>query len=335
MRFLPLVFFFPLFVCPHVEAAPPAGSFRLVRSMIGPSPKQQQAKFVHHQTDHRSPYPQSHAWDVFFACEAPTGNHVLTAFWKQPGGRIATISPDLKIETHTPELNAYWVYQLVPEMASGVWTVDVSIDGEPAGSQPFELVVSEKPKPNFNDPAALQLTPTLDAIYKATLPSMVWVHRLDEAGRRTDTAQGFVIGPNNVATAFQAIDSATHLEIEFANGRQVRAGELWTCNRLQDWAFIKVDTGGVAPLPRGNSKDVKIGERLIVFNVETDLRVSSVASISGRNELSRTLGNVFRFRLPPARKRLVDPSWIYLARSSGSSAEASRRVRGFSGATFR
>ncbi len=90
---------------------------------------------------------------------------------------------------------------------------------------------------------------------------------MDAAGTRLDSSDGFVYAPNLVATSFEAIDSAAHLEIEFANGRRVKNDAVTACSRLQDWALLRVDTAGVLPLPRGNPADVKIGERLPVYDV--------------------------------------------------------------------
>ena len=118
MLFLPMLVLLWLLLCPHAEASPPAGSFRLIRSLSGPSGKVVQSRFVFDETRHRFVYPQDSSLVVYFEWEAPPGNHVLTGLWKGPDGRTATISPDIRMETKTTELNAYWIYQIVPTMTS-------------------------------------------------------------------------------------------------------------------------------------------------------------------------------------------------------------------------
>ena len=111
---------------------------------------------------------------------------------------------------------------------------------------------------------------------------MVWIYKLDEAGRRTDTASGFVFQPNRVATAFQAIDAATRLELEFATGRRLVLNKVLGWSRTGDWAVLEADTGSLLPIGRGDPKKVAVGERLIVFNVESNARVIGGVDIAGR-----------------------------------------------------
>ncbi len=89
---------------------------------------------------------------------------------------------------------------------------------------------------------------------------------------RTDgglsSSNGFVIGKDRIATSFQAIDSASALDIEFANGRVARTQEIWNVNRLQDWAVVKADTQDVPALAPEAPATSYVGERLMVFNVE-------------------------------------------------------------------
>lgn len=157
------------------------------------------------------------------------------------------------------------------------------MDGHPAGSHAFEIAGMEEPKREVAPAAAaLPKQPTLDEIFKTTIPSMVWIQKLDGAGRRIDTLSGFVIGPNQIATAFQSIDAATALEIEFGNGRKSMTVEVQRWSRTGDWAILKVDTGSSPSIPRGDPKSVAVGERLIVFNVEGSARVIGGVDISGK-----------------------------------------------------
>jgi len=231
---------------------------------------------------------------VYFEWQAAVGDHTLVATWKGPDGRVVSISPDVKIQTKNENLNAYWQFLIAPGIASGVWTCEIKIDGEPAGSQAFELVVpavERAPEPPPQQPDH----PTMDQIYKKVTPSLVWVYALDADGTRLDTSDGFVWGTNLVATSFSAVDSAAHLELEFANGRRVKTDEVMVCSRLGDWALLRVDTSGVSALTLGNPADVKISDRLPVFNVQPNhVREFGGVDVTGR-QTANNANSLIRF----------------------------------------
>jgi len=135
-------------------------------------------------------------------------------------------------------------------------------------------------QPPVAEPAKL---PTLDELYRSAIKSLVWVHKLDKTGARMDTTSGFVVAPECVLTAFQSIDMATALEIEFADGTGSRTDEILAVSRLRDWALVKAGTRGVSPLQIGKSDSVVIGEQAIVFSVGSGaLRTISAVDIAGR-----------------------------------------------------
>src|SRR5579872_4187432 len=158
-----------------------AQDFRLIKSLSGPSGKVDGSKFLFDETRTRFVYPADKSFIVYFEWEAPPGTHVLSGIWKQPDGRVAFMSPDIKMEG-TKDLNCYWTFELSPGLMSGIWSLEVRIDGRPAGSHPFEIVAPEIAKP-----ASLPEAPkpmSLDQIFRLASPALVWVHKLDEAGRR-------------------------------------------------------------------------------------------------------------------------------------------------------
>ncbi len=58
---------------------------------------------------------------------------------------------------------------------------------------------------------------------------------------------------------------------------------MWVVNRVQDWAVIKAPTETIAPLKRGDAEKAPVGERLIVYNVETSAnRVIGGVDFGGR-----------------------------------------------------
>src|ERR1700682_912814 len=238
-------------------------AIRMLRSLAGPSGKASGSRFIFEEMRDRFVYPQDKSLIVYFEWDAPPGLHVLTGIWKQPDGRASSMSPDVKVETANRELRCYWQYLLAPGLPNGVWTLEVRIDGQPAGSHSFVLISIEQPKPAVEPPPVPAAPPTLDEIFRKTSRSLVWIYKLDESGRRTDTATGFIIDPNRIATAFQAVDSAARLEIEFPGGRKVTVDALLAFSRNGDWAVLRADTGDLPPIPRGDPRTVAVGERLI------------------------------------------------------------------------
>lgn len=260
---------------------------KLLRSVSGPSGKTVGNEFILDGTRNRFVYPTDSSFVIYFQWEAPPGEHVLTGIWKRPDGSIASISPDVKVQTTSNALNCYWIFELTPGLPNGVWTLEVRVDGQPSGSHPFEIAGMQ--------PRSTQ--PTVDQIFKSVGPSLVWIRKIDETGRKSDPTTGFVIQPHAIATAFQSIDSAKALEIEFAGGRKVKTDQVLALSRMGDWAILDVDTGSLPPLARGNPKAVSVGERLLAFNVDSDVRVIGGVDIGGQNSLP---GYGVRIQLAPA-----------------------------------
>jgi S1-C subfamily serine protease len=268
------------FSVPVYSQVPAGSSIRMLRSLSGPSGKHVGTKFVLDEMRNRFVFPQDSSLTVYFEFQAPKGDYTLTAYWKDPQGRTAGISPDIKIQTVTNELNCYWVFMIDANRPSGVWTAEIRINGEPVGSHSFELTVPPPPKPPDADTPA---PPKLDEIYRTAVQSLVWVYKLDKAGQRIDTSTGFVVGPGSVLTAFQSIDAAAGIEIEFANGAKFSTDEILAFHRLQDWALVKAETRGVPPLQIGKSDAAVIGGQSIVFGLGPgSSRTIGYIDISGR-----------------------------------------------------
>lgn len=242
--------------------APQTPAPRLVRSVAGPSGVLRGAQFVVEDVRNRFVYPQDRSLTIYFEWEFTPGEHVLTATWRQPDGRIVSVSPDVKVQTTTSAVNCYWIFGIAPTLAAGTWSVEIRIDGQPAGSHAFELAGV--------DPAGGRMT--LDEVFKKYAASIVRIHRMDETGRRMDIGTGFVLAPNAVATAFQVVDSATTLEVEFSDGRRVPTVDTLAVSRLGDWAVLRVDTASLIPVPVADQRPVPVGARLAFFDESAGTR---------------------------------------------------------------
>ena len=148
-------------------------------------------------------------------------------------------------------------------MGNGTWTVEIRVDGQPSGSHSFELAGV--------DPAGGRFT--LDQVFKTYGPAIVGVHKLGDDGRRIDSGSGFVVATNAVATAFQAIDGADGVEVEFADGRKDQSAEVLAASRLGDWAVLRVETRSIRPIPRTGADPVAVGGRLAAFAIDSGTRL--------------------------------------------------------------
>jgi hypothetical protein len=259
---------------------------RLVRALSGPSGKVVGQNFVLDETRTRFVYPQDRSLTVYFEWEFTPGDHELIATWIRPNGQVASISPAVRIQSASKELKSYWLFEIAPTLSTGAWTVAVSIDGQPAGSHGFEIAGTSDTGGRI----------TLDHVFKAYGPSMVSVHRLDDAGRRVDSSNGFVVATDAVATSFQSIDAAGGLEVEFADGRRVRTADVWAVSRLGDWTVLKVETQGIPALPRGDAQNIPVGSRLATFGDDSGTRVVVPVDVGA---VSAVGGHAARIRFSP------------------------------------
>jgi S1-C subfamily serine protease len=263
-----------------------AEEIRLIRSLSGPSGKVIASDFAFDETRNRFVYPRDRSFVVYFVWAAPTGSHTLTAIWKQPDGRVGSISPDVRMVSEGGELKCYWNYNLAGGMLEGIWTVEIRIDGQPAGSHALEIVgtapiAEQRPTTTPEN----KQRPTLDEIFRTVSASLATVHKLDEDGRRVDTASAFVMAKNRVATSFQAVDGSSRLRLQFNGGRTAETDELLHYSRTGDWAVMQIDTGDIPALAFGEPAKVAVGDRLIAFNVENGARVIGGVDISGRRDV--------------------------------------------------
>ena len=242
---------------------------KMVRSLSGPSGKVVGSDFQFDETRNRFVFPQDQTLTVFFEWDVPAGDHVLTATWKQPDGRVASVSPDVRIQTSSSKLASYWIFTITPNLPIGAWTVEIKVDGYPAGSHAFELA---------GVGTATDLM-TLDKVFTTYAPSVVRIHKIDAAGRPFDSSSGFVIAPNAIATAFQSIDSAARVEIEYPDGRKVQTDAVLAHSRLDDWAILKADNGAVPAIPLAEAGSVRVGSRLAAMPLESGTRVVTPVSV--------------------------------------------------------
>lgn len=274
------------------QPAQPTATCRFLRSSSGPAGRVAGARYVLDETRSRFVYPADRTVVVYFEWQARPGRQVLSGIWKHPDGKGRVLSDDIRLDTAAPEFGAYWTLNLSENLEAGVWELEVRVNGQPCGSHFFELAMPAKPEaaaapsapPEPAAPTPGRPAKSLDETYRS-VASVVWVHKRDATGRRFDTTSGFVIAPGRVLTAFQSVDSAASVEVEFHDRQKVTIESLAAWDRNRDWAILATDTGTRAPLALGNAEEVPVGERVVVFNVEAGLsRAIGGVDLTGRGD---------------------------------------------------
>jgi hypothetical protein len=289
----------------------------LLRALSGPSGRVVGAKFVFDETRNRFVFPQDTTLTVYFEWDTPPGDYALTATLRQPDGVVASIAPDVKVQTSTRELNCYWLFEIRDYYQPGIWTIDVRIGGRPAGTHAVEIVGVSPSRGKL----------TVNEVFTRYQASIVRVNKLDSEGRRIDVSTGFVIASGAVATAFQAIDAGAGADVEFADGRRAPASHVLAHSRLGDWAVLKVDTGAAAPLPRTRASEVIVGSTLVALAVENDVRTVTrvdVRASSAQGIYGRRIQIEPRFDLPQTGAPLVDEQGDVVGILGGSLTPGSR-----------
>ncbi|MCW5965931.1 MAG: trypsin-like peptidase domain-containing protein [Bryobacterales bacterium] len=274
-----------------------APQLRLLGAASGPSGKSVGERFEFHEERKRFIVPQDKSVIIYMEWEGPAGEQRITGIWKKPDGSTGFLSSDIELVSPSTRFNAYWTFYLNPGMDGGIWQFEAMVNGVPAGSYPFEIV-SPPSEPQADATLASPKPPTMDDLY-GLRRSLVWIYRMDDTGHRDGSMSGFVLRNGVVATSFQAVDNADHIEVEFADGRKVRVEEVLAYSAQEDWALIVADTAEVPALPVATDSAAAVGHRLVVFNAEPQqTRVIGGVDFNGRKPSGALQRFVFGPGLP-------------------------------------
>jgi S1-C subfamily serine protease len=266
------------------QGSPPVSTqIRLIKSTCGPTVEVtgDTVKFSEVRSKFRVPMDNQVA--IHFEWEGPPGPKNLQGLWKQPDGKVQSIS-DIQMENKGNRFQAFWTFRLVEVMPSGVWELEVRIDGQAAGSHLFQVEVTA-PAPAVVPPTPAPVKkveqPSMEEIYSLQ-KSVVSVHGLSADGRKLDTCSGFVVSKIGVMTAYQCIDGAAKARVEFADGHAVETDQIAAYHRKNDWVTLKLETRAPT-LTLETETRPKIGDNLALFQVSADnSRRLEGADITGR-----------------------------------------------------
>lgn len=168
--------------------------------------------------------------------------------------------------------------------ATGMWTIELNINGETVGSHSFQIVAAAR----ADMPAApvrRVLSPA--EIYKNAAAATVVIENLNDRGERRSLASGFFLAPDKLVTSFQAIDGSFKIRIVTSDGSRIEANEVLTWSRREDWVVLQF-SGAKTVILLAASQPSIVGDRVYVLDVPAEgNRVLVETSLIGK----QTIGN--------------------------------------------
>jgi len=296
---------------PPQQPTPQAGGvaasepkFRAVRSVSGSRGAVHGNRYVIEDPRTVFHIPADKQVIVYFDWDGPVGNHRFEALWKNPEGRISVIN-DYTFEAKDKRFGGYFTLLLSDTMATGIWTVEVRIDAELAGSHAIQILSGTG---GGELPAAPVRTPLTTAqIYEKVRASTVFVEKFHSSGEKIGAASGFLLGDDYVVTAYEAIDGASRLKIILPDGRSTGTDHVVAFNRRQDWAILKGAPATIPALKRAPTASTVVGDRCYLPDIPAEGSLTLLeVSIIGKNAYPGA-GERLNFSHPPDRRATGGP----------------------------
>ena len=247
--------------------------FQTIKIFCGTKGELHGAQFV--MEDQRTVFhvPQDHEIVIAFEWQGTPGTHHAVGSWMSPDGKVALTS-DFEMHSESTFYVGTWTLAIPASIAPGLWALEAQVDGKPAGSQIFQIV--------SDVPAAPPPPPSPGEIYQRVAPSTIFVTSLDQNGEPIGHGLGFFVANGAVLTAFQAIDGASSVRLDFADGSNATVNSVAAWSRPQDWAILKVNAPSGKPLEQAAANSWKIGDLCYVLTSQgQNSRTIQTVNITG------------------------------------------------------
>lgn len=247
--------------------------FRVFKILCGTKGELRGAKYV--MDDQRTVFhvPKDHEIVIAFEWQGTPGTHHAVGTWRSPDGKVALTS-NFELNSDTTFYVGTWTLAIPADIAPGLWALEAQVDGKPAGNQIFQIVSDE--------PAGPPPPPSPAEIYQRAAPATIFVTSLDQNGEPITRGLGFFVGDGSVLTAFQAIDGASSLRLDFADGSFAKVTDVVNWNRPQDWAILKVNEPTGKPLEQAAPNSWKVGDECyVVTSAGSNGRTIQTVNITG------------------------------------------------------
>jgi hypothetical protein len=258
--------------------APVAGApseLRVLKISAGPSGADKNGTFT--LTEERSTFSRTTDREVivFFQWEGSPGAHKLVANWRSPDGAVSANST-MDYVAKERRFGAYWPLYLSSSTALGTWSVEATVDGQPAGRYSFEI------RDERVEPAVVRPTLTPTQLYEQLGKAFAVIERTGAAGRKQSAAGGFVLQGGRVFTAASTLDGVEALQIVAPDGSRYPVKSIHAWNRAAGWAILTLPGVPGGPLQIAAAGATKIGDRLFTIEgTESGVRVLREGQMSG------------------------------------------------------
>ncbi len=250
----------------------------VLKISAGPAGKEADGAFV--LSEERTIFGRDHDREaiVMFEWDGVPGPHKLVAQWRSPDGSLGSTSA-IEYVAKSRRFGGYWRLPISPGMPVGTWSIETTVDGQPAGR--FTIEIRGEPVV-----AALVKRPLAQAdLYERLNKSFVVIERTGSRGRALDPAAGFVAGAGRIYTSLAAVDATEALHAVGADGKRYPLTSLQAWNRRQEWVVLAGGPAAESSLPAAAAEAVKVGDRL--FSMEGGAgggRVLTDANLTGQND---------------------------------------------------
>jgi hypothetical protein len=208
-------------------------------------------------TDERSVFNRATDREVIvlFQWEHVPGPHKLVAQWRSADGGV-TSSSAIDYNATDKRFGARWNIPITPSMALGLWTIEVTLDGRPAGRHTFEITDTAV--------ASVVRRPLTHEQHYARLNRLfVILRRIAPDGSELEPAAGFVAEAplGHIYTVLPALDAADSIRAVTADGATRPLTQLVSADRQQQWAVLLGTPLGGDSLRVAARESVKVGLR--------------------------------------------------------------------------
>jgi S1-C subfamily serine protease len=213
---------------------------------------------------------------VLFRWRDRPGVHRLVAQWRSPDGAASATSA-IDYEAREERFGAYWSLPLARTQPLGTWTIEVTMDGRPAGRFTFEVVDDEIAAPvTMRRLTEAELYERLNSVF-------VLLHRESSDGRELEGAAGFLADRDGlIYTVLPALDGADSVRATMPDGSSHAISQLAGSNRQQQWAVLRGPALDPTFVPTIASGAVAIGSRCFSMEGRAAIRVLTAGTISGQ-----------------------------------------------------
>lgn len=237
-----------------LQSATGTGQFHVVKTLCGSKGELHGDEYL--MEDPRTVFhtPQDHQIVISFEWQGPPGTHHAVGAWRGPDGKVA-LTTDFDLTSAGTKYIGTWTLAIPANIPTGLWVLEVQIDGQAAGTQIFQIMSSQPEAPPAPPPM-----PTAADVYKLMSGGTVLVISLDKDGEIARRGFGFFTEKDTLLTSFKVVDGAASLKLDFADGSSVTADSLVAWNRAQDWAILKVPSEKAQLLEHAAPKSWKVGD---------------------------------------------------------------------------